>query len=345
MKKIFSLAIAAIAALSMSAMQPHTLFEGTFDVTDWTPNALIKDNVMKYVTAGAIKEGSEFKFYGYRTDNFEEGHYCSIALIDGSWTSVIDGTTGDDRTVLHFNDSAKWVNHELQCDSFTVNATNLPLMAGGFDVTGHGFQLTKVEVTIDETVELPVEITDLEQSVTLWVPGKNEKGEEEEVTIDGWGETTLALSDPYDLFPFNKYYTRVANMYVRLNDNAEGGNMRISGGWDDWAITALPADGYNHIGNMDADYVVKVELTEEFVQKAFVEMGGFTIWGAGFFDVLAIGTTKESVMNPGVVEKGQVAVENVAIFENGKRYNVLGQEVSENYKGVVIMNGQKMIVR
>lgn len=341
MKKIFSLAIAAIAALSMSAMQPHTLFEGTFDVTDWTPNALVKNQVMKLVGAGAIKEGSEFKFYGYRTDNFEEGHYCSIALIDGSWTSVIDGTTGDDRTVLHFNDSAKWVNHELQCDSFTVNATNLPLMAGGFDVTGHGFQLTKVEVTIDETVELPVEITDLEQSVTLWVPG------EDEVIIDGWGaeESSLSLTDPYDLFPFNKYYTRAANMYVRLNDNAEGGNMRISGQWGKWNETALPADGYNHIGNMDADYVVKIELTEDFVKNGFTDMGGFAIWGAGYFSVLAIGTTKESVMNPGEVEKGQTAVENVSSIIDGKRYNVLGQEVSENYKGVVIMNGQKMIVR
>jgi len=39
------------------------------------------------------------------------------------------------------------------------------------------------------------------------------------------------------------------------------------------------------------------------------------------------------------------AIDNVSVRNNGIRYNLLGQEVDENYKGVVILNGQKMIVR
>ena len=39
----------------------------------------------------------------------------------------------------------------------------------------------------------------------------------------------------------------------------------------------------------------------------------------------------------------ETAVENVTLRENGNRYNLLGQQVDENYKGVVILNGKKMI--
>ncbi len=39
----------------------------------------------------------------------------------------------------------------------------------------------------------------------------------------------------------------------------------------------------------------------------------------------------------------ETAVENVTLRENGIRYNLLGQQVDENYKGVVILNGKKMI--
>lgn len=41
----------------------------------------------------------------------------------------------------------------------------------------------------------------------------------------------------------------------------------------------------------------------------------------------------------------ETAIENVSVKNNGIRYNLLGQEVDENYKGIVILNGQKMIVR
>jgi hypothetical protein len=46
------------------------------------------------------------------------------------------------------------------------------------------------------------------------------------------------------------------------------------------------------------------------------------------------------------LEKEQTeGIENVSLKNNGIRYNVLGQPVGEDYKGVVILNGQKTIVR
>jgi len=39
------------------------------------------------------------------------------------------------------------------------------------------------------------------------------------------------------------------------------------------------------------------------------------------------------------------AIENVTVRNNGIRYNILGQPVEDDYKGLVILNGRKMIVR
>lgn len=44
-----------------------------------------------------------------------------------------------------------------------------------------------------------------------------------------------------------------------------------------------------------------------------------------------------------VKQEAGSGVENVRITNDGKFYNVLGQEVSEDYKGVVIRNGQKFV--
>jgi hypothetical protein len=44
-------------------------------------------------------------------------------------------------------------------------------------------------------------------------------------------------------------------------------------------------------------------------------------------------------------EGDEQAIENVNVRNNGIRYNILGQPVDEDYKGVVITNGQKTIVR
>ena len=44
-------------------------------------------------------------------------------------------------------------------------------------------------------------------------------------------------------------------------------------------------------------------------------------------------------------EEEATAIEQVTLRSNGIRYNLLGQPVGEDYKGIVILNGHKMIVR
>lgn len=44
-----------------------------------------------------------------------------------------------------------------------------------------------------------------------------------------------------------------------------------------------------------------------------------------------------------VIQEGETALQDTKFQNDGKYYNVLGQEVGEDYKGVVIHNGQKLI--
>ena len=61
----------------------------------------------------------------------------------------------------------------------------------------------------------------------------------------------------------------------------------------------------------------------------------------GVVTVEADGYVCEVVINQGEVVNN--SVENVTVSTNGKTFNLLGVEVDENYKGIVIKNGQKFI--
>jgi hypothetical protein len=52
----------------------------------------------------------------------------------------------------------------------------------------------------------------------------------------------------------------------------------------------------------------------------------------------------EAYMNEGMTE-GVNAISNAAPVMNGAIYNLSGQKVSENYKGIVIKEGKKLFVK
>lgn len=64
--------------------------------------------------------------------------------------------------------------------------------------------------------------------------------------------------------------------------------------------------------------------------------------------ILAVQCQKKDakfVISRAYLEKEVVTdLENVSIRTNGIRYNILGQPVGEDYKGIVILNGKKMII-
>lgn len=306
MKKIFTFVVAALAALTMQAETTTTVWTGN-EAADWKKRIEIPCNWNE------VSVGDVLTFTAVTGGNPES--YASFHLLSGAWNQVVT------------NISFPYEEGATKTTTFTMTAVALDsaINRGGLGVQGLGFTLTKIELTTGLTPAGPVE--DLDEA-TLWT------GEQ---TISGWGANSLVI-DGEAIAPFAAVYTAAkdANLYIRISGGTDN-NVRISGQWGKWGETAFPSDEFNHAPAMDTDGVIKVELTADFVSNAFVNNGGFAIWGDGGFSVMAIGTTKSSVMG------GVTALEQTTLRENGVRYNLMGQAVSEDYKGIVILNGQKLL--
>lgn len=306
MKKIFTFVVAALAALTMQAETTTTVWTGN-EAADWSKRIDIPCNWNE------VSEGDVLTFTAVTSGNPDS--WASFHLLSAAWNQVV--------TDISF----PYEEGATKTTTFTMTAVALDsaINRGGLGVQGFGFTLTKIELTTGKTPVGPVE--DLDEA-TLWTGNQ---------TISGWGASSLVI-DGEALAPFAAVYTAAAeaNLYIRISGGTDN-NVRIAGQWGAWGDTSFPSDGYNHAPAMDEDGVIKVELTADFVSNAFVNNGGFAIWGDGGFSVMAIGTTKNSVMG------GTTALEQTTLRENGVRYNLMGQAVGEDYKGIVILNGKKFV--
>ena len=129
------------------------------------------------------------------------------------------------------------------------------------------------------------------------------------------------------------------------------GGVAMDGEYEAIALLSNVADVESN-WIFDAPEWIKIAYDEStWAQYGFVE-AQFTATALpegkqgrqGIVTVEADGYVCEVVINQGKVEGPTTGVEDiVAPSFNGKVYNLLGVEVDENYKGVVIKNGQKTI--
>ena len=128
------------------------------------------------------------------------------------------------------------------------------------------------------------------------------------------------------------YYVEEGNTYTLLYTNVYDVDASWSADYPEW----MEVDYFlGNIGTEEApELVVAVAVTAEALTEGTGRRGVVT------FDV--DGYVYELIVEQGDVISG---VENVVIptVNDNKRYNLLGVEVDENYKGIVIMNGQKFI--
>ena len=128
------------------------------------------------------------------------------------------------------------------------------------------------------------------------------------------------------------YYVEEDNPYILLYTNAYDVEASWSVDYPEW----MEVDYF--LGNIGTDeapeLVVAVGVTAEALTEGTGRRGVVT------FDV--DGYVYELIVEQGDITSG---VEDVVIptINDNKRYNLLGMEVDENYKGIVIMNGQKFI--
>ncbi len=183
------------------------------------------------------------------------------------------------------------------------------IAAGGFAIHGHGFEVVKVSILEDDDQPAEGVIWSGNWYVSWELPNGDEHKEWKGIGQEDFASFKLndTLCLLLEIVPTDEYHS------YKLDDY----------GWN-----ALPGQAQV---DFSADTEVRLVITEAV--KNAVATGGFALHGHGFNIVQA----RVAAYNT------PSAVESVAIRNDGIRYNLLGQPVGEEYKGVVILNGKKIL--
>ena len=308
MKKIFT--FFALSIMAMSVMAAETvLWEGSWYVSwelpDGDEHKEWKGLVQENFASYA--EGTTVCFY---LEKAEGATYAQYKLDDWSW-NLLPG--------------------QVQTDFSVSTVAKLPMTAevkaaiaaNGFAIHGHGFNVVKATLT-DEAGEDPQPQGDVlwegDHFVSWHYADGNPNKEWKEISQATFASLTEG-STLYILLEANPITVDPTNP-----DDQEYSKYQLDNGWWGQLPGQVPTDFVN-------DTVATLPITAEV--KADVAEKGFAIHGHGF-------NVKKVSLSPIEIP---TAVDNVAIKNDGIRYNLMGQKVDENYKGVVIINGRKTMVR
>ena len=306
MKKIFTFMVFSIMAMTVMAAE-QVLWEGSWYVSWDLPEG---DEHREWKHLGqenfaSYEVGSTVCFYMEQAAGAE---YAKYQIDNWSWVQL-PGQVGTDfsgATVA-----------KLPITQEVKDA----IAAGGFAIHGHGYNVVKATLTTDAG--------DGQQTDVLWegdwfVSWHYLDSDTENAAHREWkqlSQTTFAGLEAGTTLYF---------LFGAKPISIEGSDPYTAFKFDDGWWNSLPGHGQVDFVN---DTVATLVVTEEV--KGLVAERGFAIHGHGF-SVKKVSLSAIEIPS---------AVENVAIKNDGIRYNLMGQRVDENYKGVVILNGRKMMVR
>ena len=309
MKKIFTFLVLSIMAISVIA-EEQVLWEGSWYVSWDLPEG---DEHREWKHLGqenfaSYEVGSTVCFYMEKAEGAE---YAKYQIDKWDWTQL----PGQTPTDFSGNTVAKLPITQEVKDA---------IAAGGFAIHGHGFNVVKATLT-DEAGENPEPQGDVlwegDHFVSWHYADGNPNKEWKEISQATFASLAEG-STLYILLEANPIIVDPTN-----TDDQEYSKYQLDNGWWGQLPGQVPTDFVN-------DTVATLPITAE-VKADVAAKGGFAIHGHGF-------NVKKVSLAPIEIP---TAVENVAIKNDGIRYNLMGQRVDENYKGVVILNGRKMIVR
>lgn len=316
MKKIFT--FFALSIMAMSVMAAETvLWEGSWYVSweyaeDDAANAEHREwKHLGQADFAAYEVGTTVCFY---MEQAEGATYAKYQIDNWSWTQL----PGQEPTDFSVSTVAKLpMNAEVKA----------AIAEGGFAIHGHGFNVVKVTLS-DETGEEPQPQGDVLWEGDHFVSWHHADGNPNKEWKFLSQATFAGIEDGatlYFLFEANPITVDPTN-----TDDQEYSAYKFDDGW--WGT--LPGQGQIDFTN---DTVATLVVTAEI--KGIVAERGFAIHGHGF------NVKKVSLSPIEIPTTPPTAVENVATKNDGIRYNLMGQKVDEHYKGVIILNGRKMIVR
>ena len=315
MKKIFTFLVLSIMAMTSAIAAETVLWEGSWYVSweyaeDDAANAEHREwKQLGQEDFASYAEGTTVCFY---MEQAEGAAYAKYKIDNWSWGLL----PGQEETEFSVSTVAKLpMNAEVKA----------AIAEGGFAIHGHGFNVVKVTLS-DEAIEEPQE----PQGDVLWegdhfVSWHYAESDSEHAANREWKFLSQATFATLEVG---------TTLYFQLDANPisiEGSDAYTAYKFDDGWWGTLP--GYGQV-DFVKDTVVTLVVTEEI--KGIVAQKGFAIHGHGF-------NVKKVSLSP--IEILPTKVENVAIKNDGIRYNLMGQIVDESYKGIIILNGRKMIVR
>ena len=319
MKKIFTFLVLSIMAMTSAIAAETVLWEGSWYVSweyaeDDAANAEHREwKQLGQEDFASYAEGTTVCFY---MEQAEGAAYAKYKIDNWSWGLL----PGQEETEFSVSTVAKLpMNAEVKA----------AIAEGGFAIHGHGFNVVKVTLS-DEVIEEPQEpqgdILWEGDHFVSWHYADGNPNKEWKFISDATFANLAEGSTLYFLFKANPIIVDPNN-----TDDQEYSKYQLDNGWWGQLPGQVPTDFEN-------DTVVTLPITAE-VKADVASKGGFAIHGHGF------NVQKVSLSPIEIPTTPPTAVENVAIKNDGIRYNLMGQKVDENYKGVIILNGRKMIVR
>ena len=310
MKKIFTFMVLSIMALTSAIAAETVLWEGSWYVSwelpDGDEHKEWKGLVQENFASYA--EGTTVCFY---LEQAEGATYAQYKLDDWSWNLL----PGQAQTDFSISTIAKLpMTAEVKA----------AIAANGFAIHGHGFNVVKATLT-DEAGEDPQPQGDVLWEGDWFVSWHYADGNPNKEWKEISQATFASLAEGstlYILLEANPITVDPTN-----TDDQEYSKYQLDNGWWGQLPGQVPTDFVN-------DTVATLPITAE-VKADVAAKGGFAIHGHGF-------NVKKVSLSPIEIP---AAVDNVAIKNDGIRYNLMGQKVDENYKGIIILNGRKMIVR
>ncbi len=307
MKKIFTFLVFSIMVLTSTIAAETVLWEGSWYVS-WDEPEGSEHREWKHLGQAdfaAYEVGTTVCFY---MEQAEGATYAKYQIDNWSWV-LLPGQTGTD---FSGNVVAKLPITQEVKDAIAT---------GGFAIHGHGFNVVKATLTTESGNEPQGDVLWEGDHFVSWHHADGNPNKEwkflNQATFAGLADGTTL----YFLFEANPITVDPAN-----TDDQEYSAYKFDDGW--WG--ALP--GYDQV-DFDNDTVATLVVTAEI--KALIAERGFAIHGHGF-------NVKKVSLSPIDIPS---ALDNVAIKKDGIRYNLMGQIVDENYKGIIILNGRKMMVR
>ena len=307
MKKIFTCLVLSFMALATAIAAETVLWEGSWYVSWDLPDG---DEHKEWKHLGqadfaSYEVGTTVCFY---MEKAEGATYAKYQIDNWSWV-LLPGQTA---TEFSGSTVAKLPITQEMKDA---------IAAGGFAIHGHGFNVVKATLTTESGNEPQGDVLWEGDHFVSWHHADGNPNKEwkflNQATFAGLADGTTL----YFLFEANPITVDPAN-----TDDQEYSAYKFDDGW--WG--ALP--GYDQV-DFENDTVATLVVTAEI--KALIAERGFAIHGHGF-------NVKKVSLSPIDIPS---ALDNVAIKKDGIRYNLMGQIVDENYKGIIILNGRKMMVR